>query len=83
MKNIIKVYVKDIIIKDAAAQLKINYSTAKTILRVFRKEKRLERKNKEQKTKKLRGDKLRFVVEKNTVANNITDFDGGNFSFFN
>ena len=32
-------------LKDAAKMLNINYSTAKTILRVFRKEKRIDKKN--------------------------------------
>ena len=32
-------------LKDAANMLNINYSTAKTILRVFRKEKRIDKKN--------------------------------------
>lgn len=38
-------------LKDAAKMLNINYSTAKTILRVFRKERRIDKKN----TKKLEG----------------------------
>jgi hypothetical protein len=39
------VYLQDYLLKDAAKILKINYSTAKTILRIFRKEKRLNKKN--------------------------------------
>lgn len=39
------VYLQDFLLKDAAEQLKINYSTAKTILRIFRTEKRIEKKN--------------------------------------
>ncbi len=36
---------KDYLLKDAASILGINYSTAKTILRIFRLEKRIEKKN--------------------------------------
>jgi hypothetical protein len=36
---------KDCLLKDAAKSLGINYSTAKTILRIFRIEKRIEKKN--------------------------------------
>jgi hypothetical protein len=39
---------KDYLLKDAAKMLGINYSTAKTILRIFRLEKRVEKKNAEQ-----------------------------------
>jgi hypothetical protein len=42
------VYLKDYLLKDAAKMLGINYSTAKTILRIFRLEKRVEKKNAEQ-----------------------------------
>ncbi len=35
-------------LKDAAEILKINYSTAKTIIRIFRIEKRVEKKNAEE-----------------------------------
>jgi hypothetical protein len=35
----------DYLLKDAAKALGINYSTAKTILRIFRIEKRIEKKN--------------------------------------
>lgn len=40
-----QVYLKDYLLKDAAKILDINYSTAKTILRIFRLEKRVEKKN--------------------------------------
>ncbi len=39
------VYLQNYLLKDAAKILKINYSTAKTILRIFRTEKRLKKKN--------------------------------------
>jgi hypothetical protein len=39
------VYIDNYLLKDAADILKINYSTAKTILRIFRREKRLKKKN--------------------------------------
>ena len=39
------VYLKEYLLKDAAKALNINYSTAKTILRIFRLEKRVEKKN--------------------------------------
>jgi len=39
------VYLKDYLLKDAAKLLNINYSTAKTILRIFRIEKRIDKKN--------------------------------------
>ena len=38
-------YVQNVPLKDAAKELAINYSTAKTILRIFRIEKRIEKKN--------------------------------------
>lgn len=38
----------DYLLKDAAKSLGINYSTAKTILRIFRIEKRIEKKNAEE-----------------------------------
>ena len=38
-------YLKDYLLKDASKILGINYSTAKTILRIFRIEKRIEKKN--------------------------------------
>lgn len=38
----------DYLLKDAAKILQINYSTAKTILRIFRIEKRVEKKNAEE-----------------------------------
>jgi hypothetical protein len=38
------VYLKDYLLKDAANILGINYSTAKTILRIFRLEKRIDKK---------------------------------------
>jgi hypothetical protein len=41
---LLKVFSEGYLIKDASAKLKINYSTAKTILRVFRNENRYERK---------------------------------------
>lgn len=44
-KLIEMVYLQDYLLKDAAKQLKMNYSTAKTILRIFRTEKRIEKKN--------------------------------------
>ncbi len=37
-------------LKDAAKKLNINYSTAKTIIRIFRKEKRMKKKNFDQDT---------------------------------
>jgi hypothetical protein len=39
------VYLKDYLLKDASKILGINYSTAKTILRIFRNERRIEKKN--------------------------------------
>ena len=45
---LIKVYLKDYLLKDAANILGVNYSTAKTILRIFRLEKRIEKKNSEE-----------------------------------
>lgn len=44
-KLIEMVYLKDFLLKDAAKMLNINYSTAKTILRIFRMEKRISKKN--------------------------------------
>ena len=38
-------YLKDYLLKDASKILGINYSTAKTILRIFRIEKRIDKKN--------------------------------------
>jgi hypothetical protein len=38
------VYIKEYLLKDAAKILKINYSTAKTIIRIFRLEKRIVKK---------------------------------------
>ena len=72
-------YFKDVLIKDAASILKINFSSAKTILRVFKKERRFERKNKEQKTKKKLGCKFQFVVEKNIEKQKVVDQHGSNF----
>jgi hypothetical protein len=40
------VFLKDYLLKDAAEFLSINYSTAKTILRIFRTERRLKKKRK-------------------------------------
>ena len=39
---------QDVPMTQAASLLNINYSTAKTILRIFRKEKRIEKKNAQQ-----------------------------------
>jgi hypothetical protein len=39
------VYLKDYLLKDASKILGINYSTAKTILRIFRIERRIDKKN--------------------------------------
>ncbi len=44
----LKVYMNDFLLKDAAKILNMNYSTAKTILRIFRIEKRIEKKNAEE-----------------------------------
>lgn len=43
--NYFQVYLKDFLLKDAAKLLNINYSTAKTIVRIFRYEKRISKKN--------------------------------------
>lgn len=56
------VYLKDYLLKDAAKSLGINYSTAKTIIRIFRIEKRLEKK-KSHKDKQLRKLLLQFKQE--------------------
>jgi hypothetical protein len=47
-KLIEMVYLNDCLLKDAAGILNINYSTAKTILRIFRIEKRILKKNAEE-----------------------------------
>ncbi len=44
-------YLDEFLLKDAAKSLSINYSTAKTILRIFRIEKRFEKKNAEEEKK--------------------------------
>ena len=63
-----KVYLRDYMLKDAAKLLNINYSTAKTILRVFRKEKRIDKKNskKHEITSSLKKDKFHREDSKNS-----------------
>lgn len=62
---------KDYLLKDAAKCLNINYSTAKTILRIFRIEKRIEKKNTDEERElkdllcKFKKDKAADVKEEN------------------
>jgi hypothetical protein len=53
----------DFLLKDAAKILNINYSTAKTILRIFRIEKRIEKKNAEEEKQ------LKNLVSKIIISN--------------
>ncbi len=74
---------KNYLLKDAANLLNINYSTAKTILRIFRIEKRIEKKNAEEE-RRLKDIIYRFKKEriedttKNSVENLQNCYKTGN-----
>jgi hypothetical protein len=81
---------KDYLLKDAAKILGINYSTAKTILRIFRIEKRIEKKNADEerqlkeiifKFKKDKNDELLLPVNERSISLLKTPNEG-NLSVF-
>jgi len=61
-------------LKDASSLLNINYSTAKTILRIFRLEKRIEKKNAEEE-KNLKEIFLNYNKDKKDEFSNFNDKD--------
>lgn len=69
---------KDYLLKDAASTLGINYSTAKTILRIFRIEKRIEKKNSDEDREarmlmtNIQPNQPKFVSNQNETPDNST-----------
>ncbi len=78
--------------KDASSLLNINYSTAKTILRIFRLEKRIEKKNAEEEknlkeiflnySKDKKDEYSNFNYKDTIFANNLTPKNEINFQIF-
>lgn len=69
------------LLKDAAQYLNINYSTAKTILRVFRIEKRMIKKKYHKMTKKSESIEIKILSELSTYVNsNLNNSLCKNFS---
>jgi hypothetical protein len=70
-------------LKDAAKMLNINYSTAKTILRVFRKEKRIDKKNSKKQVLNTSSKKAKFQEDSSNCLSEEENLDKlNNFSGF-
>jgi len=62
-------------LKDAAKMLNINYSTAKTILRVFRKEKRIDKKNSKKQILNSSSKKAKFQEDSSNSVSEEENLD--------